>query len=249
MFILLNTFKKPLWLLERIERTSLVYVWSTRGGWKLPASEDGTGLWSCSSYSRASDCGLPQFRDGRGSLPGPVPNRCSPGSRLMGPEVVPVTGRSHIDMSFRLACILSSRGEGVGIWHRAGSMSVWTSVCIHSRGSWLTSCSRRECQRSSNVIANKLATSSWTSYLKRPAASRFWASQQSTPWCRDAARCWVLWINQSLKTFEKAFVYLLQCDLFAGCFYSFGDRGIKPGNIRKLFACGFAAFWSCTNLY
>ena len=150
---------------------------------------------------------------------------------------------------FRLACLLSSRGEGVGIWHRAGSMSVWTNVCIHSRGSWLASCSCRECQRSSNVIANKLATSSWTAYLKRPAASRFWASQQSTPWCRDAARCWVLWINQSLKTFEKAFVYLLQCDLFAGCFYSFADRGIKPGNIRKLFACGFAAFWSCTNLY
>ena len=31
-------------------------------------------------------------------------------------------------------------------------------ICIHSRGSWLASCSCRECQRSSNVIANKLAT-------------------------------------------------------------------------------------------
>ena len=210
---MLNTFKKNT-LTAGKNRKNLTGIRLINPGWlnaigkyhKLPASKDGTGLWSCSSYSRASDCGLPQFRDGRGSLPGPVPNRCSPGSRLMGPEVVPVTGRSHIDMSFRLACLLSSRGEGVGIWHRAGSMSVWTSVCIHSRGSWLTSCSCRECQRSSNVIANKLATSSWTAYLKRPAASRFWASQQSTPWCRDAARCWVLWINQSLKTFEKAFV-------------------------------------------
>ena len=210
---MLNTFKKTLWLLERIERTSLVYVWSTRGGWMQLASTT-----SCR-----------HLRMGRG---------CEAAALTAELLTVAFLNSETVEEVYQVLSLTDAHldpDSWVPKWFL--SLADPTSICLSGWhvffravgkalefGTELAACQSEQVfaytQEALGLLAaaaesakdlQMLLPTSWQQavgqrILKRPAASRFWASQQSTPWCRDAARCWVLWINQSLKTFEKAFV-------------------------------------------